>query len=176
MKQKKRPTAETVNAQGVADPGRRRVFRWFWAFVGLAAVAEFCWMGLSFLLARKDRKAPGLAARIITAGPVEQFAPDTVTAIPSGQFYLARLADGGFLALSRTCPHLGCSIHWDATKKTFLCPCHGSSFDVAGAVITAPAPRPLEYYPVRIENGIIKVDVAAPRRRERFEPAQATRL
>ena len=41
---------------------------------------------------------------------------------------------------------------------------------------TAPAPRPLEYYPVRIENGVVKIDVAAPRRRERFEPDQATRI
>ena len=33
---------------------------------------------------------------------VENFAPGSVTAFVSGRFYLARLEDGGFLALSRT--------------------------------------------------------------------------
>ena len=36
------------------------------------------------------------------------------------------------------------------------------------------------YYPftddcMRIENGIVKVDIASPRKRERFDPTQATR-
>lgn len=176
MRQKRELAAKAPAQERPADPGRRRVFKWLWTYLGLAAAAELCWVGLSFLLARKDRDAAVAAPRSVTAGTVEQFQPDTVTAIPNGQFYLARLADGGFLALSRTCTHLGCSIRWDADQKAFLCPCHGSRFDLAGAVLTAPAPRPLEYYPVRIENGVVKVDVAAPRRRERFEPAQATRI
>lgn len=157
-------------------PGRRRFLGWLWAAIGLAALAECCWIGLSFLLARKAQSAKAAGTRIVTAGAVESFSPNTVTAIPSGQFFLARLADGGFLALSRTCTHLGCAIHWDAEKGRFQCPCHGSSFDLTGEVRSAPAPRPLDCYPVRIENGLVKVDVAAPRRRDRFEPDQATRM
>jgi cytochrome b6-f complex iron-sulfur subunit len=45
-----------------------------------------------------------------------------------------------------------------------------------GEVLTAPAPRPLDTYPVRIENGIVKVDTSMPQKRERFEPAQAKRI
>jgi Rieske Fe-S protein len=125
---------------------------------------------------RKKRNRPAKTESIITAGAIEQFAPETVTAIPSGQFYLACLADGSFLALSRTCTHLGCSVPWVEEKNLFVCPCHGSTFNFFGEVLTSPAPRPLDTFPVRIENGIVKVDISAPRKRERFDPSQATLL
>lgn len=169
-------TAALNAAKSAAAPDRRRFFQWLWACLGLAAAAQCGWIALSFLVSRKDRHAAVAAARIVAAGPIDQFAPATVTPIPSGQFFLARLEDGGFLALSRTCTHLGCSLHWDGEKNRFQCPCHGSSFGLTGEVLSAPATRPLDYYPVRIENGIVKVDAALPRRRDRFEPAQATRI
>ena len=31
-----------------------------------------------------------------------------------------------FLALSSTCPHLGCSVHWEGHNNRFFCPCHNS--------------------------------------------------
>jgi cytochrome b6-f complex iron-sulfur subunit len=147
-----------------------------WAFFGLVAAGEVSWLGLSFMNSRKKRNQPVTTERIIVAGPMENFRPETVTAITNGRFYLACLADGSYLALSRTCTHLGCSIAWDFEKKRFICPCHGSSFDLNGEPLTAPAPRPLDTYPVRIEDGIIKVDVASSQRRERFDPQQATRI
>jgi cytochrome b6-f complex iron-sulfur subunit len=159
-----------------AGHNRRQFLNRLWAFLGIAALAEFGWLGVSFLSSRKERNKPDRTENIVTAGTVEQFTPATVTAIPQGQFYLACLADGSFLALSRTCTHLGCSVPWDAQKNKFICPCHGSTFSMTGEVLTAPAPRPLEIYPVRIENGIVKVDVAAPQRREHFDQEQATRI
>jgi cytochrome b6-f complex iron-sulfur subunit len=80
------------------------------------------------------------------------------------------------LALSRICTHLGCSVPWDEEKKKFVCPCHGSTFNMTGEVLTAPAPRPLDTYPVRIENGIVKVDISEPQKRQRFDPSQVTKL
>jgi cytochrome b6-f complex iron-sulfur subunit len=47
---------------------------------------------------------------------------------------------------------------------------------MTGEVLTAPAPRPLDTYPVRIENGIVKIDISAPQKREHFDPTQATKL
>jgi len=137
---------------------------------------EFGWLGLSFISSRKEQNRPAKMESIITAGSVERFTRETVTAIPSGQFYLACLADGSFLALSRTCTHLGCSVPWDEEKNRFVCPCHGSTFNMTGEVLTAPASRPLDTYPVRIENGIVKVDTSAAQKRERFEQDQATRI
>lgn len=173
--QDKEMTNGTADSAGMKT--RRRSFlRVLWGIVGLAAVAEFCWVGISVLLSRSKRQSSNAQEKNILAGKIEDFPPATVTAIPQGRFFLSRLEDGGFLALSRTCSHLGCSLNWDAEKGKFICPCHGSSFSLTGEVLTSPAPSPLDYYPVRIENGIVKVDVATPRRRERFEPDQATRI
>jgi cytochrome b6-f complex iron-sulfur subunit len=160
----------------ISKPDRRRFLNRLWAFFGLAAAAEFSWLGVSFLNSRKERNKPVRTESIVTAGPVAQFKPATVTAIPQGQFYLACLEDGSFLALSRTCTHLGCSVPWDEEKHKFVCPCHGSTFSLTGEVLTAPAPRPLDIYLVRIENGIVRVDVSATQRRERFNQEQTTRI
>ncbi len=155
---------------------RRSFLNRFWVLCGILAAAEFSWLGLSFMNFRKKSNQPVPAESIITAGPAAGFSPDTVTAVPSGHFYLSCLPDGGFLALSRTCTHLGCSVPWDEAEKKFICPCHGSTFSPTGQVLTAPAPRPLDIFPVRIENGIVKVDISLPKKRQKFEPAQVTRL
>lgn len=47
--------------------------------------------------------------------------------------------EGKLHAYSAVCPHLGCSVRWNAFEKTFDCPCHGSRFTVAGNVINGPA-------------------------------------
>jgi cytochrome b6-f complex iron-sulfur subunit len=138
-----------------------------------ALAAELGWIVLSFLRPRQSR--PEDPASIVVAGPVERFVPGTVTAFPGGRFYLARLDDGGFLALDRTCTHLGCIVPWDAERGCFACPCHASSFDITGSVIAPPAPRPLDLYPVRIENGIVKVDTARKQRRQAFAASQVAR-
>ena len=158
---------------GTTPTNRRRFIKWFWSFFGLAALSEFGWLGVTFLNARNARDKPLKKESIVAAGLVEEFAPATVTPVPQGQFHLARLEDGGLLALSKRCTHLGCSVPWDEKKKQFVCPCHGSSFSLSGDVLTGPAPRPLDTLPLRIENGIVKVDVSSPQRRDRFRPEQA---
>jgi Rieske Fe-S protein len=166
---------ENNHNETTKNPDRRQFLNRVWAFFGVVAAVEFSWLGLSFLNSRKERNRPVKTESIITVGTVEQFTPATVTAVPLGQFYLACLADGSFLAMSRTCTHLGCSVPWDEEKNQFVCPCHGSTFNMSGEVLTAPAPRPLDFYPVRIENGILKVDTSTPQKRERFKPEQAAR-
>ena len=152
---------------------RRSFLRFAWLGVGIAALGEAAWIVISFL--RPRRAATRNASSLIVAGPQDAFAPGSVTAFPAGKFYLVRLADGGFLALHRQCTHLGCSVPWDEASGRFACPCHASAFDLRGDVLAPPAPRPLDLFAVRIENGIVKVDVAAPIRRSAFEPSQITR-
>ncbi len=134
-----------------------------WLGLGGLALVEYLWIVFDFL---RPRKATTEAdAAIIIAGPIERFEPSSVTAFQKGKFYLARLEDGGFLALSRKCTHLGCTVPWVAEEKRFVCPCHASAYDVRGAVLSPPAPRDLDRYAVRIENGIVKVDTSKPIKR-----------
>jgi len=139
--------------------------------LGLVASAELAWVVASFLRPRARRIDAG-GADVVVAGALDDFAPSSVTAFPNGRFHLVRLPEGGFLALSATCTHLGCTVPWDEASQRFACPCHASSFDLRGEVLSPPAPRPLDLYPVRIENGIVKVDTTTPVRRSRFEPSQ----
>jgi cytochrome b6-f complex iron-sulfur subunit len=166
-----------VAVDGVTPPGvgpeRRSLLRFAWLGLGVAALGEAAWIVASFL--RPRREAPKSTAALVVAGPAEGFAPGSVTAFPGGRFYLVRLPDGGFLALSRQCTHLGCSVPWDEASGRFACPCHASSFDLRGEVLAPPAPRPLDLFAVRIENGIVKVDASAPIRRSAFDASQVTR-
>jgi cytochrome b6-f complex iron-sulfur subunit len=88
--------------------------------------------------------------------------------------YLVRQPDGGFLALSLICSHLSCSVLWEENKNQFVCPCHSSAFDIFGNVLSSPAPRPLDYYPVIIEEGKVKVDIGQKIQRKKFEQKQLT--
>ena len=155
-------------------PGRRSFLRLAWLGLGVAALGEGIWIVASFLKPRA--KAPESASGLVVAGPAEGFAPGSVTAFQAGRFYLVRLDDGGFLALSRQCTHLGCSVPWDEAAGRFACPCHASVFDLRGVVLQPPAPRPLDLFALRIENGIVKVDVSAPIRRSSFETSQVARI
>jgi menaquinol-cytochrome c reductase iron-sulfur subunit len=55
-------------------------------------------------------------------------------------------------AFSPQCTHLGCAYHWQAEKKLFTCPCHGSEFNIRGDVVAGPASRPLDRYSTKLEN------------------------
>jgi cytochrome b6-f complex iron-sulfur subunit len=157
------------------DKSRRSVFSWIAALLGSLAALEAGWIGATFLGRRRSQSSAqeGLGIRI--AGPIERFQPGSVTAFRDGHFYLARLDDGGFLAMHRKCTHLGCTVPWIADEQRFVCPCHASAFDMRGDVVSAPAARALELFAVHIDNGVVKVDTSKLIRRASFEPHQVTR-
>jgi len=143
--------------------------------LGGVAILQSGWIAMSALVPR-NHKAPQMdGPDVKVAGPVQRFELGSVTAFAEGKFYLARLEDGGFLAVHRKCTHLGCSVPWIAEEQRFACPCHSSAFDIHGDVINAPAPRPLDLFPVTIENGIVKVDTGKLIRRQSFESSQVVR-
>ena len=67
--------------------------------------------------------------------------------------WVVKLSDRHTVAFGPQCTHLGCAYHWDEAKSEFLCPCHNSVFAVDGKVMSGPAPRPLDRYETKIENG-----------------------
>jgi cytochrome b6-f complex iron-sulfur subunit len=56
----------------------------------------------------------------------------------------------GFSALSLVCTHLGCTVEND--KDGFVCPCHGSRYDVDGNVSRGPVVKPLRSLRVEVTN------------------------
>jgi Rieske Fe-S protein len=51
---------------------------------------------------------------------------------------------GELVTLSPKCKHLGCTVGWNDSAKTWDCPCHGSRYDARGKVIQGPAQRDLD--------------------------------
>jgi cytochrome b6-f complex iron-sulfur subunit len=142
--------------------------------LGILAAVELLAVVVAYLAPGKGggRRAAGL----VVAGPVGEFTPSSVRAFPGGKFYLVRLADGGFLAISSRCTHLGCMVPWSEKERAFPCPCHASRFDERGDVLSPPATRALDLFPVVIEGGIVKVDTSRRVERARFEAGQVTYL
>ncbi len=101
--------------------------------------------------------------------PIDRFAvgQSLVFRTPSGAAAaIARRGAGtdasAFVALSSTCPHLGCSVHWEAAKARFFCPCHNGAFDPTGKAIAGPpaeAGQSLPRYPLKVENGLLFIEV-----------------
>jgi succinate dehydrogenase / fumarate reductase iron-sulfur subunit len=118
------------------------------------------------------RKAP---KQWLALGRIETFVPGEVTTISvryevMDGFYKShkikpvmvyRGADSKDLVVyDSRCTHLGCTVHWDATKQMFLCACHGGAFDLKGNVKTGPPPRPLDKHNIKVEKGKLYVEMA----------------
>lgn len=71
--------------------------------------------------------------------------------------WVVRESDDHVVAFTPQCTHLGCAYHWDEQAHNFLCPCHTSIFSIDGKVISGPAPRPLDRYVTKIEQGKILI-------------------
>jgi Rieske Fe-S protein len=70
-----------------------------------------------------------------------------------------------FIALSSTCPHLGCQVRWEEQNNRFFCPCHSGVFDLSGVAISGPpaeAGQTLGRYELKVENGILHIAVPPP--------------
>jgi Rieske Fe-S protein len=79
---------------------------------------------------------------------------------------------GDFIALSSTCPHLGCQVRWEAQNDRFFCPCHNGVFDPAGRGIGGPpgeAGQSLAQYPLKVEGGLLHIAVPTTRLAEGTE-------
>jgi Rieske Fe-S protein len=74
-----------------------------------------------------------------------------------GAAWIQRPTADKIVALSATCPHLGCAVGWDASAGNFLCPCHESRFNVAGGRLSGPSERGLDELPLQVVEGRLQL-------------------
>lgn len=67
-----------------------------------------------------------------------------------------------FIALSSTCPHLGCRVIWEPQQSRFFCPCHNGTFAPSGKATGGPpakAGQSLKPYPLKVAGGLLFIQV-----------------
>lgn len=130
----------------------------------VAGYGMFGYVGGRYLYPAKDRPLRWMyVARV--ADFAEGGAMEYVG--PSGEaIAVARTAAGdaadAFIALSSTCPHLGCKVFWEAQNDRFFCPCHNGVFTPEGVATGGPpakAGQSLARYPLRVDNGLLYIQV-----------------
>jgi glycine/D-amino acid oxidase-like deaminating enzyme/nitrite reductase/ring-hydroxylating ferredoxin subunit len=86
-----------------------------------------------------DRMVPADAADI------DDVAVDQARVLPDGLGKKGVYRDraGRVHVVSLRCTHLGCLLRFNGAERSWDCSCHGSRFDVDGAVLEGPATRPL---------------------------------
>ena len=137
--------------------------RTFFRYLGWGAISVFASQLAIGLPSFLQPKRLGSFGSTVVAGTVDQLQVGDVVPIPAGKFYLSRLPEG-FVALWWKCPHLGCTVQWLAREPVedadrgfaqqghFKCPCHSSQYSRNGQIVRGPAPRPMDRFPLRIDE------------------------
>lgn len=128
----------------------RRLALWTGLAALWGALVAAAGLGLGAVL----RLAGGGRAGAAAAGPVDLGRREPAVGQVRVKEGVALVRDGrGLYALSLVCPHLGCRPRWHPGEHRFLCPCHGSAFDAAGARLKGPARRGLKHLALERRGG-----------------------
>jgi 3-phenylpropionate/trans-cinnamate dioxygenase ferredoxin subunit len=100
----------------------------------------------------------------LEVGPIEELQPGEMKLVEFGTFGVGVYNCGGELhAIEDRCTHDDgpvCLGEWDEEACTVICPRHGARFDLrTGKALSLPAYLPVRTFPVRVEDGIVKVDL-----------------
>ena len=102
---------------------------------------------------------------LFTVAPLDEFPPGSVKIVTAGSISVGVYNLGGKLcALEDRCSHDDgplCEGEFDEEEGVAICPRHGSNIEICtGRPLTLPAVLPVDTFPVLVEDGIVKVDVA----------------
>jgi len=158
--------------QNESQQSRRSFVKALWTVIITISLLEVAAVIIAFLTSGGRKASTYQKPALKVLGKLEDFPNGSVTAFRSDKLYLVRMNDGGLLALSLKCTHLGCAITWNEDKGEFECPCHASSFTPGGDVNSPPAPRALDMYKLVIEGGILKVDLGRTIQRNAYKSSQ----
>jgi cytochrome b6-f complex iron-sulfur subunit len=124
-------------ARNIEQQTRRGMLARLMMAAGLTAGGGvFAWIAARYvtpLKAIRNRRQIYLASvKDVPAGKGRKFG------LPGGATALVTQAKGEIVALSDTCPHLGCKVHFEPDRGQFVCPCHNGIFDSNGIAISGP--------------------------------------
>ena len=97
--------------------------------------------------------------------PVEELPPGTVKLVHAGSITVGGYnLNGKYCAIEDRCSHDDgplCEGEFDAEEGYAICPRHGAHIDIcSGRPLTLPAVLPVDTFPVRVDDGLVKVDLS----------------
>jgi cytochrome b6-f complex iron-sulfur subunit len=128
------------------------------SFVKKLALGSALLAGILALLGALRAIVPKLTRDKMTykLGHVADFPMNTFTLSEKASVFIYR-DHVGVRAVSAICTHLGCTL--EKSDDGFICPCHGSSFDPDGRVLSGPAPQSLAWFEISLApDGQLVVD------------------
>ncbi len=140
-----------IPAAGEATlPSRRRLLGFLLGSGILASLVSIAYPILKFLLPprRAELDADVVAAR------ADELAPNSAKVFRFGSRpgLLIRMADGNYRAFSAVCTHLDCTVQYRASERDIWCACHNGVYNLQGANVSGPPPRPLELFEVHVRG------------------------
>jgi cytochrome b6-f complex iron-sulfur subunit len=93
---------------------------------------------------------------IDAASPLAVEGGHAIVQTSEGPLLVFRTASDAFIALDGNCTHEVCAIT-GFVNQMFVCPCHGSQFDIAGQVVKGPADRPLPQHAAQFADRILTI-------------------
>ena len=100
----------------------------------------------------------------LTVCPLKDLPPGSMKLVRAGEIAVGVYnIDGELYALEDRCSHDDGPLvegDWEPDEGIVICPRHGSMFDIrTGRALTLPAYLPVETFSVRVDDGVVKVDV-----------------
>ncbi len=101
----------------------------------------------------------------LDVGPAEELPPGSVKIVVAGSIAIGVYnLNGEFYAIEDRCSHDDGPLaegDFEPDEGVAICPRHGARFDVrTGRPLSLPAYLPVDTFPVRVEGGLVKVEVA----------------
>ena len=95
---------------------------------------------------------------------LDELPPGSMKLVAAGPLLVGVFnVDGELYALEDRCSHDDGPLvegDWEPEEGVVVCPRHGATFDIrTGKALTLPAYLPVETFPVRVDDGFVKVDV-----------------
>lgn len=139
---------------------------WRWGFLLMALLVALA--TLLALLAFFLWLDPGSGRQVeyVRAGEVKNFSVGEPVRLPEQHFWLVRLSEREFVALSDRDPRNGCTVPWrpdfnfQGKSGWFRDPCHGSTYDLTGKRVFGPSQQDMDRFPLIIEGDQILVDTS----------------
>jgi Rieske Fe-S protein len=100
--------------------------------------------------------AGGVTVPVGASSPLAAAGSAALVQSGSSVFLVSRSSAASFVALTAICTHEGCTVT-GFENQNYVCPCHGSRYNLNGGVVQGPAPAALRQFASDVANDVLTI-------------------